>query len=157
MRFGVLLLMSLASIAAYADEPRTVDMTTVLKDPDGKTMRDAVPLQKGNPICKGADSCIVCVGDSSPVPSPLSCPATTVGTAIARALTLEFRDEPPLTGDQKWSRAEFASKIKGQKEAVIDEKSSVLIGRLVGKAYDGNIIGQIMPLILPKTKVPELQ
>jgi hypothetical protein len=86
-----------------------------------------------------------------------ACSIFTVGTAISRALNSVFQDEQQLAGDQKWARSILADRVKTDKSARLTAAETDLIQKLVGKAYGGQIIKQIIPLIDPNHKPPEIK
>ena len=123
--------------AAFADNSHVVDMTKPLVDEKGKAIPDATQAEKDDPSCA-------------------HCPVFTVGAAIARALNTQFPDEQ-ISGDQKWSRAVLADRIKNDKRAQLTVKEAQVIETVIGKAYSGLVIKQIVPLIDPNHKPPEIQ
>jgi hypothetical protein len=124
---------------AFAQEAaKTINMETSIKDDKGVPVKDLAFVTKDDPSCA-------------------HCPVLTVGTVISRALNAVFADEPNLPGDQKWARSLLAQRLKDDKVAKLTAKEAELIERLVGKGYSGDVIRQIMPLIDPNKKPPDLQ
>lgn len=127
----------LGAACAAGGDSLAVDMTKPLLDEKGKPIADATQAEKDDPGCA-------------------HCPVFTVGAAISRALNTQFPDEQ-ITGDQKWSRSVLADRIKADKHATLTLKEAQLIETVVGKAYSGLVIKQIVPLIDPNHKPPEIQ
>lgn len=123
---------------AFAQEvAKTVNMETPVRDDKGAVAKDMTFATKDDMTCT-------------------KCPVLTVGTVISRALNASFPDEANLPGDQKWARSVLAQRLKDDKAAKLTAKEAELIERLVGKGYGGDVIRQIMPLIDPNKKPPEL-
>lgn len=144
MRIFLIAMLAVIAWPAFADEARTVDMTTPIKDEKGKSTKDLAEQA-------GKDD-ITCA----------ACPVFTVGRAISHALNMLRMDGKDVSGeevsgDQKWSRNILAERIRDSKSATLTVKEAALIEKLIGKAYPGEVIKQVIPLIDPNKKVPEIQ
>lgn len=134
---ALLVVLQLPQVGCADGSTRTVDMTKPILDEKGKPVTDMAEATKENPTCKG-------------------CPVFTVGTAISRALNGTYQGEN-IAGDQKWARSILAARIKDDSSAKLTAKEVTLIVTLVEKAWPGDVIKQIIPLIDPNQKAPELQ
>ena len=138
MKYVVPVICLLAFSVVHADESRTVNMQTTIKDEKGKPAKDFAYVTKEDPTCA-------------------NCSLLTVGVVIARALNATFPDERDLSGEQKWARSVLADRLKDNKAATLTVKEADLIEKLVGKAFGGETIKQVVPLIDPNKKTPEIQ
>jgi len=128
----------LFALPALADDQRAVDMTAVLHDGNGRVLKDFSEQAQGDQACE-------------------KCPALTVGRAVDHALKARFPDEQNLPGEQSWARALLGDRVKADKAARLTLKEAETIERLVMKAYTGEVIAQIVPMLDPNRKPPELQ
>lgn len=124
--------------AAWADAPPTIDMTVLIVDEQGHTMKYQGEASADDPDCK-------------------KCSQLTLGKAISFALNTSFQDERNMPGDQRWARSILADRIRSEKAANLTAKEVSTIETVVEKLYSGQIIKQIVPRIDPNRKVPDLQ
>jgi hypothetical protein len=147
---GVLLLAGIqVGMAADTPPPRVIDMTVVLKDPQGKPIIDQLE-GKADATKPGGIDCSACGN-------------LTVGHAIANALFANLPSETNAQGvssvspEQKWARGALAERIKDDKTATLTASEIVVVKKLVGQVYGTNVIMQIFPLLDPSDKPPPLQ
>lgn len=67
---------------------------------------------------------------------------------IIDALLATYKDEQGLTGEEKLSRWQLATKVKASDGvAYLDAEEVVLIKKLIGKAYSTVIVGQAWQIL----------
>lgn len=127
------------SSSVFAEDVKQfkIDMTTPLRNENGTPMKNGEQATKDDPACE-------------------KCETATLGYAVSHALNLPFRDESDLPGEQKWARSLLADRIKDSKTAVLSAPETALIEKLIGKAYPGFVIKQIIPLIDPNHPAPKI-
>lgn len=129
-----------ASVSAHAADPeRTIDMTAVLHDENGRVMKDFTEQQ--GPADTTCEKC-----------APL-----TIGRAIDHTLKAVFPDEQGLSREQLWTRALLGDSVKNNKAAKLTVKEIEVIERELIKGYNGDVMKQIIPMLDPNRKPPELQ
>lgn len=139
MKLPLILIFTFCVPAVFATEPTpAINMTKPLMDEKGKPLINGFEATPTDPKCD-------------------KCPVLTIGSAISHALNGQYDDERGLDGGQKWARSALAERIAGQKDAHLTAKEADTIEKLVERAYGGLVIKQIVPLIDPNKKVPELQ
>lgn len=87
------------------------------------------------------------------------CSILTVGAAISHALNGDVRDAraQPLSGDQRWAQSILADRIRNSPKAQLELKEAKTIeDQVLASTYNGFVIKQIIPLIDPSRKVPQL-
>jgi hypothetical protein len=126
-----LLLASPASspAAGAAEAPRTVDMTQVVLDQKGDPVPDATQQTPDDPRCT-------------------KCGPLTLGAAIAVVLLIDHKDEPNINSLEKAKRAALATKILGNKEAVLTPQQVTEITKLMN-IWTPIVISRVLPAIDP--------
>lgn len=144
-RAAIVLLM-LAATPAIAEDAakRTIDMTHVMLDEQGKPAPDIMFKEPVSP------------GTPDPDPACSKCPRLTLGHAIAHALFATF-PQNPATPDQKWARAVLAERIKDDPHAALTAEEVTVIKKQMGEAYGGILLVQAFPMIDPNAKVPDIK
>lgn len=131
-----------ASSSAYAVElPKGIDMTQVVLDQNG---RPAPDVQAREPIPAGQQ-------DTDPYCT--KCPRLTVGHAIMEGL---FAIEQGETADKKWADGMLATRIKDNKDAILNADEVAEIKKKLVNA-GAVLIMQIFPLIDPNAKPPAVK
>jgi hypothetical protein len=132
------MLCAIALTVQAADVAPKADMTKPILDNKGQPIKDAFEATPNDPTCK-------------------MCPILTIGAAISHALSANFADEASLSGDQKWARSLLGNRLRDETDAHLTAKEVAVIEKVVGKAFGGQIIAQIVPLIDPNHKEPEVE
>jgi hypothetical protein len=139
----------LAPIAVNAQtapppKPHTINMTTILKDENGRPLIDqfeAVTDTTKNPPSSDCSKC-----------GPL-----TIGHAIYHSLLASLPQEQSVTAEQRWARGMLAERVKDSTDATLTANEVTVIKKVVGELYGTNVLLQIYPLLDPNAKPPEVQ
>lgn len=131
-----ILLYSSTSIAAQSTVT-TIDMTVSLHEEDGSISKHLEEKTTDDPKCN-------------------KCSPITLGFAICHALNLQFLDEATLTGERKWARSALGARIEKDKAASLTVQEISEIEKVINKAYPGNYIRQIIPIIDPNKPTPKI-
>lgn len=138
----------LLTIPALAADPpgASIDLTKPLVTSSGKPMLDGSDEQAGDPTCA-------------------HCPVMTVGRALRNILVTAWPQEQPdprtgtggLTADQKWARWTLQTKLTSEQSVTLTSDEIDVLKRLLGYTPNIAIVGQLMPLLQPNARPPELK
>lgn len=131
--FALLLLPTLALA-----QDRTVDMTTVIHDAEGKPVTDSLAATPEDTQCK-------------------TCPPLTIGRAVAHALTWSAPGDERISAEQKFSRGLMAERLRDNKAVTLDASDTAAIIRLVGRLYGPPIVLPVVQAVDPNAKGEKLQ
>jgi hypothetical protein len=133
---SVLLYPSAPGFAQTAPPPAPPALTTQLHLLNGQPVKDVGTQESGDPDCA-------------------KCAPLTAGHAIANALLATVPGETTVDASQKWARYDLAMRIiKGP--VTLTAAEVTVIKKCLGNAYGPLIIGQIIPIIDPNAKAPEV-
>ncbi len=110
-------------------EPRTIDMTVVLLDQNGKPIPDATKVTPEDPSCS-------------------KCPPLTLGTAVATALLADHKEEATLSSIDKAKRATLALRLLDNKTAMLTAKETADIIRLLN-VWGSIVVVRVVPALDP--------
>lgn len=139
-----LCVLQMAAQAQVAPPPpastmRPVDMTTLVLDPNGRSMPDGSVREPDDKDCK-------------------NCPSLTVGRVVSLALNAPFDDEKNLGWAARFDRATLAKRIKDDPNAVLDSSETATIERLLGRlGLNGTVLLQVIGVIDPNVKPGKIQ
>jgi hypothetical protein len=144
MKFILALTFCCLSIAAFAEPPTSVDMTTPIMDQNGQSVPDMTDRAPDDKECNPQQRA--------------KCPPLTVGHLVSLALNGAYEDEKSLGWQQRFDRSALAKRIKDDKAAVLDSTETAAIERLLGKAgINGNMLYQVIEVIDPNAKAGKVQ
>jgi len=129
---------------AHADEAkpappaRTIDMTAVLHDERGGPLKDPYTVAKDDPACA-------------------KCVDMTVGVAISHALLASLDEDRSLPWEQKWAFGLLAERVRANPAATLTAAETVKIEDRIGKVFSPIVIVQIVQMLEPGRKPPEVQ
>ena len=101
---------------------------------------DGTPMVTGKQICQ---MCGQVVGKVEPM---------TVRLAAVRALSVAFRDEPGLVGEERVARFHLALKITDENEPDLTAEEIVTIKKLTGKLGGNVVAGRMWAILDPPEK-----
>lgn len=111
-----------------------IDVTQQLMELDG------TPITTGKQICQ---MCGQVVGKIEPM---------TVRLAAVRALSVTFRDEQGLEGEERVTRFHLALKITGGDEPNLTVEEIALVKKLTGKMGGNVVAGRMWAILDPQEK-----
>ena len=85
--------------------------------------------------------------DGSPAKKPF-----TLGEAAVRALVASFPDEQNVSPNEKFKRAELASRIHNKSDLVLSAEETALVKNLIGKAFAPVVVFRAWPMLDPAVK-----
>ncbi len=129
MRFLLAAALIILPLAAWASEPRPIDMTVVLMDAMGKPIVDSSKVTAEDPKCE-------------------KCGPLTLGAAVAAALLVDRRDEPNISALEKAKRGLLALKIMDDKGAVLTAGQIADITKLMA-IWPPIVVARALPLLDP--------
>lgn len=100
----------------------------------------------GTPMITGKVVCQTC-GQAVSEPEPM-----TVRLAAVRALSVTFRDEPSVQGEERVKRFHLAFKITDEDEPNLTIEEIALIKKLVGKMGPNVVAGRMWAILDPPEK-----
>jgi hypothetical protein len=109
-----------------------IDVTQQLTELDG------TPMVTGKQVCQ---MCGQPVGKTEPM---------TVRVAAVRALSVTFRDEQGLTGEDRVARFHLALKITDDDEPNLTVEEIALVKKLVGKMGGNVVAGRMWAILDPQ-------
>lgn len=101
---------------------------------------DNTPMVTGRQMCP---TCGQVIGKSEPM---------TVRLAAVRALTVQFRDEQSLQGEERVRRFHLALKITDEDEPNLMVEEIALIKKLTGKLGGNVVAGRMWELLDPRER-----
>ena len=114
-----------------------IDVTQQLTELDG------TPMTTGRQICQ---TCGQVIGKVEPM---------TVRLAAARALSVTFRDEQGLGGEERVTRFHLALKVTDEDEPNLMVEEIALIKKLTGKLGGNVVAGRMWELLDPRERSNE--
>lgn len=130
-----LLLLGALCIAmpAFAADPRTIDMTTVIVDLRGKPIIDGGQATPEDPRCE-------------------KCEPLTLGVVVSTALLSERKDEPNLSSIEKGRRGLLAMRVADDKAAVLTSAQISEIIRLLN-VWAPLVVARVIPMLDPAVDI----
>lgn len=130
--------MLFAPLIAFAtDAPREIDLTVVLANYRGESIKDTTTAEPDDKDCS-------------------RCSPLTLGHAAAYALSTPFSDEA-VTPEQKFARGALAMRVMNATTARLTAEEISVIKRCIGKAYPPMVIVRAFPLLDPNATAPTVQ
>lgn len=148
IRLVLVCLLFMSTAQAQILSGSTVDMTTLLKDRHGQSLRDVSASDETGKSC-------AFIQDTAP--NVDWCPKLTLGLAVSTVLYMSFKEDVALDPKQRAARARLADELVENKTAHLTAKQVALIETLLGRQYGGLVLSQTYALLDPNLKLPEVE